>query len=247
MLLEIAVTSAEGVDIAATEGAHRVELTTALELGGLTPSQGLMESGLEAAGHRLGIHPLVRCRPGDFLYSEDELRLMEREVRSLVGQGADGVVIGALTPAGIVDRVAMRRLAEVARNHDAGVELTFHRAIDQVADPFAALDVVMELGFTRVLSSGQHSTVAAGLGQLRRMREHVGSGIQLMAGGGLALDDVAQVRNAGLDAIHLSAKKVVSTAKSGTVSLGAADGSDPTAYMLTDAEIVRAARAALQR
>ncbi|MDP5227670.1 MULTISPECIES: copper homeostasis protein CutC [Arthrobacter] len=245
MLLEIAVTSATGTAIAAAGGAHRVELTTGLELGGLTPSQGLMEAGMEAAGDGLEVHPLIRCRPGDFLYSRDELDVMEREIRGLLAQGARGVVLGALRPDGSVDREAMARLAESAREAREDAELTFHRAIDQVREPLAALDTVIALGFTRILSSGQRPTVAAGLAQLRTMRRHVGDRLQVMAGGGLALADIPAVREAGLDAIHLSAKKTVSTASAGSVSLGAADGADPTAYMVTDAGVVRAARAAL--
>jgi len=245
MLLEIAVTSSRGVAIAAQEGADRVELTTALELGGLTPSQGLMESGVEAAGGAVEVHPLIRCRPGDFLYSDEELSLMEREVRSLMSQGARGVVLGALTPGGTVDSPALLRLSAAAREVNAEAELTLHRAIDQVQDAWHALDAVMELGFTRVLSSGQQATVSAGLGRLQEMRRHVEGRIQIMAGGGLALSDIPAVRSAGLDAVHLSAKKVVSTARGEAVSLGAADGADPTAYLVTDADVVRAARLAL--
>lgn len=245
MLLEIAVTSATGTAIAAAEGADRVELTTALELGGLTPSQGLMEAGMEAAGGALEVHPLIRCRPGDFLYSSEELALMEREVRTLLSQGARGVVVGALTADGAVDRTALLRLTEAAREINPDAELTFHRAIDQVQDSLSALDAVMDLGFTRVLSSGQHPTVAGGLGQLQKMRDHGRGLIQIMAGGGLALADIPQVRAAGLDAVHLSAKKVISTGRDGAVSLGAADGADPTAYLVTDADVVRSARRAI--
>ena len=245
MLLEIAVTSSSGVAIAAQEGAHRVELTTALELGGLTPSQGLMEAGMEAAGGAVEVHPLIRCRPGDFLYSAEELGLMEREVRTLISQGATGVVVGALTADGEIDREALLRLSAAARDVRDGVELTLHRAIDQVRDAESALDTVIGLGFTRVLSSGQRPTVAAGLQQLESMRRHAQGRIQIMAGGGLSLEDIPAVQAAGLDAVHLSAKKVISTAQGEAVSLGAADGADPTAYLVTDADVVRAARQAI--
>ncbi|MDQ0707866.1 copper homeostasis protein [Arthrobacter woluwensis] len=245
MLLEIAVTSSHGVAIAAREGADRVELTTALELGGLTPSQGLMEAGMEAAGGAVEVHPLIRCRPGDFLYSADELSLMEREIRALLGQGASGVVVGALTADGEIDREALLRLSAAAREVRDDAALTLHRAIDQAQDAERALDTVIGLGFTRVLSSGQQATVAAGLEQLGRMRRHGQDRIQIMAGGGLSLEDIPAVRTAGLDAVHLSAKKVISTAQGGTVSLGAADGADPTAYLVTDAAVVRAARKAI--
>ncbi|XAS68268.1 copper homeostasis protein CutC [Micrococcaceae bacterium Sec5.7] len=244
MKLEIAVVSADGAGIAASEGAHRIELCSSLELGGITPTQGLMEAAAEQVDGRLEIHPLVRCRPGDFLYSEGELDTMAREARHLLAQGAHGVVTGALTPAGGVDVPATRRLVAAARNANPIAQLTFHRAIDQTPDPLAAVELLIELGFTRVLSSGHAATAGAGLGTLERMVQRAAGQLEIMAGGGLTVQDIPAMRRSGLSAVHLSAKKTVSTLSAGAVSLGAADGADPTAYQVTDAEVVRAARAA---
>ncbi|MBT2515269.1 copper homeostasis protein CutC [Arthrobacter sp. ISL-30] len=244
MDLEIAVVGAQGAGVAADEGADRIELCNALELGGITPSQGLLEAALETVAGRLGIHPLIRCRPGDFLYSPTELDTMAREIRYVLGKGARGVVFGALTGDGRIDMASTRQLAEAARGADATVELTFHRAIDQTADPVAAVERLLELGFTRVLSSGGAATAGAGLATLQRMHKLASGELQIMAGGGVTLDDIPAMRDCGLDAVHLSAKKTVSTLSTGAISLGTSDDSDPTAYIVTDRRLVRAARAA---
>ncbi|MFE4198351.1 copper homeostasis protein CutC [Paenarthrobacter sp. NPDC056912] len=243
MKLEIAVVSAAGAGTAASEGANRVELCSSLELGGITPSQGLMEASMEHVDGRLEIHPLIRSRPGDFQYSASDVDTMVHEIRHLLAQGAHGVVIGALTPEGNVDTRAIRRLVDSAREANADAQVTFHRAIDQSRDPFAALDELLDLGFTRVLTSGHQATAGAGLETLSDMVDRAAGALEIMAGGGLSLDDIPAMHAAGLSAVHLSAKKTISTLGVGAISLGAQDGADPTAYTVTNREIVRAARA----
>ncbi|WP_115788585.1 copper homeostasis protein CutC [Arthrobacter silvisoli] len=248
MKLEIAVVGVQGAVVAAEEGADRIELCSALELGGLTPSQGLMESCLEAvagvagpvaAGAALEIHPLIRCRPGDFRYSEDELATMVKEIRALLGQGANGVVLGALDARSELDVDAVRRLADAAREANQDAELVFHRAVDETPDPAAAVGQLVELGFTRVLSSGGAASAGLGLPVLSRMVETAEGRLQVMAGGGLAITDIPEMRWAGLDAVHLSAKRIVSASGAGSA------GGGPASYMVTDRKIVAAAKAAV--
>ncbi|WP_304437697.1 copper homeostasis protein CutC, partial [Frigoribacterium sp. Leaf44] len=109
--LEIAVTSAAGAVTARDGGADRVELCSALELGGVTPSQGLVEATV-ATG--VPVHALVRCRPGGFVYDTDELDVMVREIRALVRSGVAGVVVGALREDGSLDVDALRWFVEAA-------------------------------------------------------------------------------------------------------------------------------------
>lgn len=244
MKLEIVAVGAQGAAVAAEEGADRIELCSALELGGLTPSQGLMEAAQEAAGGRLEIHALIRSRPGDFLYSDTDVDTMEREIRFLLAQGAQGVVIGVLTAAGEIDVRATRKLADAALEASSDAQLTFHRAIDQTPDPAAAVEHLVELGFTRVLSSGGAATVGAGITTLERMVRQAAGRIEVMAGGGLALDDIPALHAAGVSAVHLSAKTTVSAWKNRPGSVEPPGQQDPTAYMVTDRELVRAARAA---
>ncbi|WP_284751460.1 copper homeostasis protein CutC [Arthrobacter sp. efr-133-R2A-120] len=244
MKLEIVAVGAQGAAVAAEEGADRIELCSALELGGLTPSQGLMEAAQEAANGRLEIHPLIRSRPGDFLYSDADVDTMDREIRFLLTQGAQGVVIGVLTADGDIDIQATRRLTDTALEANPNAQLTFHRAIDQTPDPAVAVEQLVELGFTRVLSSGGAATVGAGIATLERMVQRAAGRLEVMAGGGLALDDIPALHSAGLSAVHLSAKTTVSTRKNRGDSFGTPGDADPTAYMVTNRDLVRAARAA---
>ena len=289
--LEIAVTSAAGAVTARDGGADRVELCSALELGGVTPSQGLVEATV-ATG--VPVHALVRCRPGGFAYDADELDVMVREIRALVRSGVAGVVVGALREDGSLDVDALRWFVEAAldaaapRHRVAGpqdvaevpprgvgsarvpgaspleprtlesrrleprpLEITVHRAVDRAADPVAAVTALAGLGVTRVLTSGGASTVGAGLasGVLPRLVEVAGD-VQVMAGGGVQLGDVPALVAAGVDAVHLSAKRAravrASSSRSGTtVSLGTEASTD--SWFETDPELVRAARHALDQ
>jgi len=227
--LEIAVTGAAGARVAADGGADRVELCSALELGGVTPSQPLIEATV-AVG--LPVHVLVRCRPGDFCYDAEEIALMAAEVRAAVAAGAAGVVIGALTDAGELDRTAIRRLADAT---DGRVEITLHRAIDQAADPVAAAAQVPALGLTRILTSGGAAGAAAGADTIARM---AAADIQVMAGGGVRPADIPALAATGIAAVHLSAKKPAPR-RATRVPLGA------DTHFVTDPETVAAARRAV--
>lgn len=240
-VLEIAIGSAAGAVSAQLGGADRLELCNALELGGVTPSAGLTESVLAATN--LPVHALVRPRPGDFCYSASELSTAEQEARLLARQGVAGIVLGALTSNGRIDPLATTRIIAAARSAAPSVEITFHKAFDQTADPLQALELLAELGVDRVLSSGQAQRALDGVSVLATMRaQH--SGVQIMAGGRLLPADIAELaRNASVDAVHFSAKRPGPSAPNGAISLGSADGVDPNAYFVTDQALVRQARA----
>ncbi|MBD8610178.1 copper homeostasis protein CutC [Frigoribacterium sp. CFBP 13729] len=254
--LEIAVTSLAGARTALAEGADRVELCTALEIGGVTPSQGLTEA---VVATDVPVHALVRARGGDFVYDDADLAVMEHEVRTLVAAGVAGVVVGALRADGSLDVDAVARLVSAARDA-AGVrpaelggsrlDVTVHRAVDRAASPVDAVAALSALGVDRVLTSGGASRARDGLasGALPDMVAAAG-GVEVMAGGGVRLDDVAALVAAGVAAVHLSASTTAATAAPGDgngpspVSLGSAGATD--SYAVTDASLVRAVRAAL--
>ena len=228
--LELAVTSLAGAVVARDEGADRVELCSALELGGVTPSQGLVEL-VVATG--LPVHALVRCRPGDFVFDADDTAVMLREVRTLVAAGVAGVVVGALRADGSLDEEAVRRSREAA---GPDVELTVHRAVDRSRDPVASVAALAVLGVDRVLTSGGASRAADGLasGALAAMVRE--------AGGGVRVGDVPALVAASVSAVHLSAGRAVGDpgAEGDLVSLGSAGGGDVRS--VTDASLVRAVR-----
>ena len=149
MLIEACCGSADDVIQAAQGGADRVELNSALFLGGLTPTPGC----LEAARTRvtLPIMAMLRPREGGFCYTEAEFDTMLRDGRHLLAAGADGLVFGCLHADGSVDEARTRELVTLAEGRDT----VFHRAIDVVPDWKRALDALIRLGVTRVLTSGQ--------------------------------------------------------------------------------------------
>ncbi|MEI7057547.1 copper homeostasis protein CutC [Nocardioides sp. CCNWLW239] len=238
--VEIAVTSVDGVRAARAAGATRVELCAALEVGGVTPSQGLVDAvldevgGVDAADGWQGVHVLVRPRPGGFGYSLEERYLLQREVETVLEAGADGIVVGALTPHGEPDVDLVRELADAAAAYEATV--TFHRAIDLSADPVAA---VRALGgvVDRVLTSGGAQTAAAGSATIAEMVA-VG-GPDVLAGGGVTIDAIATLAALGVEGVHLSAKRRVVTTD--RVALGVADDGG---HWVTDPAVIAAAVAA---
>ncbi|QTE29666.1 copper homeostasis protein CutC [Pengzhenrongella sicca] len=231
-VVEIAVQDVAGVRIAQAAGADRVELCVALAAtGGLTPPIGLIEVAV-ATG--LPIHPLVRSRPGGFCYDGVELDVLVRDVRAAVRAGAAGVVVGALTPDWAVDVEAIRALVDAA----GGAGVTFHRALDVVADARGALDLLAELGVTRVLTSGAAQAAIDGRANLELLAAHAastGGRVQVMAGGGVRVQDIGALFGAGVDAVHLSARR----AAPGAGASG--PGGGPDGYDMTDESIVRAA------
>ncbi|WP_371775942.1 copper homeostasis protein CutC [Streptomyces sp. NBC_01438] len=242
--LEIAVTSPAGARAARENGADRVELCTALELGGLTPSAALVEA---VAAEGLPVQVLVRCRAGDFVHDAEEIALMAAEVRSVIASGAAGVVIGALTADGALDTVAVARLAEAARTSGRPVEVTLHRAVDQSADPVATAALLPSLGLTRVLTSGGAPAAADGLAAIGAMVA-AAPGVQVMAGGGVRLADIPALASAGVAAVHLSAKTRAPRRPGGSwIPLGAGGASaEQDTHFVTDPEVVAQARQALE-
>ncbi|MGX5696410.1 copper homeostasis protein CutC [Agromyces soli] len=235
--VEIAVQDVAGARIALAAGAARVELCQALGLGGLTPSAGLVEAAVEAAavqGATGFVHVLVRPRGGGFVYDADEVRTTVRDIAHAVRLGADGVVVGALDEAGSLDLDALRAFRDAAGDAD----VTVHRAVDASADPLAAVEAVAALGVRRVLTSGGAPDCRAGLAMLERMTRTVGDRLEVMAGGGVRVEDIAALAAAGVDAVHLSAR---GRAERGGPSGpgGGVDGFDET-----DASAVAAAGAA---
>ncbi|MFD0507953.1 copper homeostasis protein CutC [Streptomyces chiangmaiensis] len=176
---EVCVDSAAGARVAQDAGAHRVELCSALFVGGVTPSAGLIEATV-AAAPAIGVHVLIRPRGGDFIYDDDEIRIMVRDIETAAALGAHGTVIGALTAEGDIDTPTVRRMLTAA----GGLSVTFHRAFDMARDQFAALKEVVALGVHRVLTSGGESTALEGAPRLAELIRAADNRVVIMPGGG---------------------------------------------------------------
>jgi copper homeostasis protein len=233
---ELAVQDAAGIAIAARVRPDRIELAAALSTGGLTPSIGLIRSAV-ASG--VPVHVLVRPRLGDFEYDADDRALLVADVRAALDAGAAGVVVGG-TRRGAVDSDLVGAVLDVA---DA-MEVTFHRAIDTLADRRAALDALAGLGVTRVLTSGGADRAADALDELREFVRYAAGRMQVMAGSGVEPSTVAAVAATGVDAVHASAKRTLSGAS--MVALGSDDRHGAEVYETTDEDTAVAIRDALR-
>jgi copper homeostasis protein len=198
---EICIDSVAGAIAAEEAGAHRVELCAALFEGGLTPTLGTVRAAL-AAVSSIKVNVIIRPRGGDFIYDEHEVAAMEHDAALVREAGADGIVIGALTPEGTIDRPVAERLIAAA----GGLPVTFHRAFDMTADPFAALEELVDLGVDRVLTSGQDVSVLEGAPLIAELVERAGDRIIVMPGGGVTDRNVARIVAAtGAREIHFAA------------------------------------------
>ncbi len=177
--------------IAAYEGgADRVELNSDLFHGGLTPTLGALRTVKKHAPD-LKVMCMVRPREGGFCYTETEFETMLEDARIFVDNGADGIVFGFLHEDGTVDADRCRRMLSVIGEKES----VFHRAIDVVPDVMAALDTLVELGVTRVLTSGQKPTVPEGALTIKAMIEHAAGRIQILPGAGITPENAAWCRD----------------------------------------------------
>lgn len=237
--VEICCGDLESILEAHAGGADRIELCCGLSEGGLTPSSAMIRYAAESGIRHINV--LIRPRPGDFLYSEEEVHLMENEIIDAVNAGATGIVIGALTPDGDVDMEVNRRLIAAARRDPAKrVGITFHRAFDVARDPVESLERIISLGCDSLLTSGMTPNAEAGIPLLVKLMEQSAGRIQIMAGSGVTPDNATAIIASGVGAIHSTAR---SLRKSGMrfhrkdVPMGA-PGADEYSRRVTDRKIV---------
>jgi copper homeostasis protein len=198
--LEVCVDTAEGLNAAVSGGADRIELCSALELGGLTPSLGLMR---RAAASGCPTYAMIRPRAGDFLFGSADVDLMVDDIDAARHCGLAGVVLGASAADGSLDVDLLEGLLDRAK----GMGVTLHRAFDLVPDRNAALEAAIGLGFERVLTSGASVTALDGAAVLAELVAQAGTRLSVMAGGGVNAGNVAAVIAAsGVHEIHASCR-----------------------------------------
>jgi copper homeostasis protein len=202
ILLEVAIATLVDARVAHAAGADRLEMNSALELGGLTPSLGTVIEVLWHTQNRLPVVVMIRPRAGGFAYSAAEFAVMRRDADLALGYGAQGIVCGMLHPSGELDVDRCGELARLART--AGRDAVFHRAFDLVPDPLAALETLIALGFTRILTSGQQSTALAGASLMAELVRRAAGRIEILAGGGVRDTNIAALLAAtGVRQVHL--------------------------------------------
>ena len=225
-MLEVCVDDIDGFRQALAGGADRVELCSALALGGLTPSAALISTAVRAA---IPVHVLIRPRPGDFVYDADEAELIGADLRAAVAAGAAGVVIGASRADSRLDTSLLERLVRIAREAAARrgrpVALTLHRAFDLCADPLGALEAAIDLGFGTVLTSGGAGSALAGRDKLAALVSEARGRIRVLAAGGIGPENVAMILATGVDEIHASCQAPAPPSDPKLIELGFAQAS----------------------
>ncbi|HZU39336.1 MAG TPA: copper homeostasis protein CutC [Gemmataceae bacterium] len=196
-LLEIAVASIEDAQTAQTGHADRLELNTALSLGGLTPSLGALLEVRQAS--RLPLLVMLRPRPSGFCYSRAEFRVLLRDLDLVLSHGADGIVFGILNEDATVDAVRCREVVRQAGRHP----VVFHRAFDLTPEPAEALEVLIDLGIRRVMTSGQQPTALAGASCIAGLVRQAAGRIEILPAGGITSSNVSRLlERTGCTQVH---------------------------------------------
>lgn len=204
--VEVVVDSVDDALAAAEAGVSRVEVGCAPELGGLTPTPGVVAGIVEAlAGTRIAVAVLIRPRAGGFCYSREDIDAMCLDIR-LIAQGVDSVVFGALTEHGMLDLPSTKALVTAAQTF--GLQTVFHRAIDVCVDPDNALAQLENLGVNRILTSGCGETCLAGSSNLARWLEQYKC-LTFVPAGGIRASNVAELHGLlGTEYVHAGPRRV---------------------------------------
>lgn len=200
-LLECCVDCTESAVTAQNAGADRLEICASLITGGITPTASMYRSISERCGIKK--HVLIRPRFGDFCYSGYEFEIMLNEVREFKKLGADGVVIGILTEDGEIDTERTKRLCEAAGD----MSVTFHRAFDVCRDPFKAIEQIISLGISTVLTSGQEKSCEQGAALIKSLVDTYSDKIDILVGAGVTAENISSLAaHTGAKSFHMSGK-----------------------------------------
>ena len=199
MIIEVCAESYEYAMKVEKAGADRIELCRDLYLDGLTPDYESAKRTIDSLN--IPVFILIRPREGDFVYSNKEFELMKRDIAKFKEMGCKGIVSGVLNSDKSIDIKRTKELIELSKP----LSFTFHRALDEVANPKEALEQLINLGVERVLTSGQKPSAEEGLSLLKKLNEIANGKITILAGGGINAQNAVKFKEAGLKEIHASA------------------------------------------
>jgi copper homeostasis protein len=203
MKIELCAASVEAIDLAVKYKVDRIELCQSLESGGLTPSMGLIEKAISSG---METHVLIRPRSGNFYFTPNEKEIMINDISYCKSLGVDGVVVGSLDENQNLEESFLIEVIRAAGDMD----VTFHRAFDECISWRNAMDTLVALNFTRILSSGQSKTVSDGLEVLKQMVDYADNHIEIMAGGGVNVLNLNHLLNeVKVNGIHFSGTDLV--------------------------------------
>lgn len=203
--IEVCANSVQDCIVAQNEDADRIELISASYLGGLTPTLTVLDMAIES-GVEIPIMAMVRPRGGGFCYSEIEKEQMFREARELLEHGAKGIVFGFLTEDRKIDWEETEKMINLCKSFE--VESVFHRAFDCSDEPEYNIQRLIELGCTRVLTSGLGENVNKGVKLLKLFQQKFGDEIEILAGAGITTENIEYIiKETGVTQVHGTFKK----------------------------------------
>lgn len=237
-IIEICCGSYEDALCAYRGGAKRIELNSALYLGGLTPSLASLQ--LTKKNTDLKVICMVRPRGAGFCYSPDDFQVMKLDEELLLENGADGIAFGYLNSDSTINIEQTKTLIELT--HKYGKEAVFHRAFDCVKDPFVTAEKLIELGADRILTSGQKATAWEGRKVIAQLQKKYGSKIEILAGSGINKENANIImEETGIFQVHSSCKewKKDPTTKGNEVTYEYAPSPHENDYEAVSEEIVK--------
>ena len=187
MIKEACVESLVDAIEAEKKGADRIELCDNLSQGGTTPSYGTIKVALSTL--KIPVFPIIRPRGGDFYYTPAEIEVIKEDIKVCKSLGAKGVVLGLLTKDKKIDFEVLSQLVELAKP----MEVTFHKAIDELEDPTLVIDELINIGVKRILSSGTKPTALEGKDMLNKMIEKAGDRLTIVVAGKVTKEILPEV------------------------------------------------------
>lgn len=202
MIKEVCVESFSEALAAEKRGADRIELCDNLYLGGTTPSYGTIKMAMEKL--TIPAFPIIRPRGGNFHYSKEEIEIMKEDIKVCKSLGAKGVVLGVLTADNKVDFETLKELVDLA----SPMEVTFHKAVDELENPVEVIDRFVEIGIKRILSSGTKETALEGKDILNAMIKKADNRIIILIAGKVTSDNFEEVA-AAIPSTEYHGKKII--------------------------------------
>jgi copper homeostasis protein len=202
-ILEICCDTLQSVINANKAGADRIELCTALSVGGTTPSLSFVKEAVKIS--KIPVNVLLRPRAGNFVYSDAEIQIMCGDIHDLKESGAAGIVSGVLQKDGKIDKDKTSRLLNATKP----LGFTFHRGIDFAIDAEDAIEFLIDFGAERILTSGGAAKINGGIQKIIELHKKYGDKIIIMPGGGLNEENAEILKNAGVKEFHFSASSFV--------------------------------------
>ncbi|PLX06781.1 MAG: copper homeostasis protein CutC [Marinilabiliales bacterium] len=233
--VEICTDTIQSVESAIKGGANRIEICSALELGGLTPSIGFVKHAVDK--NQIKVNVLIRPRPGSFVYSDEEYKIICEDIKRFKELGINGIVCGILKADGSVDFERTKEIVALSNP----LEFTFHRAFDNCLNPEKAIQDVLNTGANRILTSGFERNVTDGMDNILKLHNKYGNSIIIMPGGGINIDNAKTFLKNGINEIHLSAGKFkvdLSYSNSKLAGMGHYLKDNKIGYSFSDIEII---------